>query len=151
MNEDPTATGVDEAVLGRLARQGDAEYLAQLVGVFVERAASGTARALAAAAEHSLDEVRLAAQSLVFTAASVGARRLQRAAEAIEQLAMAQDSRALQRALRELDAASAEARSFVAAWHVGYAAASQPRSATPARPAGPGGSTTPRRSRSTRP
>ena len=100
---------IDPTVLRRLARQGGAELLREVVAVFLEQSAAGVARALAAAEDDSLDEVRLAAHSLVSAAASVGARRLQRVAERTESLALDQDWERIRAVLPELVVAARDA------------------------------------------
>ena len=82
---------IDDAVLGRLETLGGAEFVGEMIAMFVEQVPRRIDAAMEGVQANSLDAVRRAAHSLVSTSGHIGAERMLRLAEALEGAADAHD------------------------------------------------------------
>ena len=101
---------LDDSALARLDRIGGGEFIVEMIELFLENAPIRLANAREAYDAGEPATLYRAVHSLKSTAANLGARSLQRAAEAAEERAKAEDMDALPPLLDDLDRRYEEAR-----------------------------------------
>ena len=94
---------LEAAALDRLLRIGGQEFVVEMIELFLENAPERLRAARAAHEQSDHQALYRAAHSLKSTAANLGARRLQHAAERTEARASAKDTVALQPLLDEMN------------------------------------------------
>lgn len=95
MSADEATRALDPAALERLFRIGGQEFVVEMIELFLEHAPQRLETARTALDAGDMTAVYRAAHSLKSTAANVGARGLQSAAERAEGRAAAEDAQAL--------------------------------------------------------
>jgi HPt (histidine-containing phosphotransfer) domain-containing protein len=111
-----SASPLDDAVLGQLVTDLDAETAARLVAAFVEEMLARTARMARAADAGDALAVQHEAHALKASAATYGAREVSEAAREIESLCRAGRDEPARRSVRTLPALADRAAAAFAAW-----------------------------------
>ena len=100
---------IDDAIVRRLETLGGAEFVGEMIGIFVAQVPRRIESALEGVRGNSLEAVRRAAHSLVSTSGHMGAQRMLRLAEALEGAADAHDWESVRRLVPQLQPAFEEA------------------------------------------